>query len=435
MPSSARSRPRATTSARAPADGPRRTEALAARGCRRIDLDRAREARALLIRAIASIVTAVAIMAVMFVPQTRVARWSLNWLVTGAGHDHPGLGRPPVLSRGVAGRAPWRGEHGHARGDRHDGRVGVQRGRHAPALTSPRGRAPPGTYFDSSTIIIGLVLLGRWLEARAKGRTTRRDPATWSGSRHDRPAVVDGRRPRGRARARRRRATFSGSVPGETVPVDGIVVDGGSAVDACMLTGEPVPVAVGPGDEVIGATAQHDRHVRHAGDARRSRHGARPHRRAGPPCPGLQGTIQRHADRIAEAFVPLVLVLAADTFVVWLVFGPEPQPDPALTAFVSVLVIACPCAMGLATPTAIMVGTGRGAEAGILIHCGEALEMAHRVDTVVLDKTGTLTLGRPTVAEVVVAPGVDERAARPGGCGRARERASARRGDRRQGEP
>jgi Cu+-exporting ATPase len=120
---------------------------------------------------------------------------------------------------------------------------------------------------------------------------------------------------------------------------------------------------------------------------------------------GSKAPIQRLADRIAEVFVPLVLVIAAGTFVVWFAFGPEPRLTLALTALIGVVVIACPCAMGLATPTAIMVGTGRGAEAGILIRGGEALEIAHKVDAVVLDKTGTLTLGRPTVADIVTAPG------------------------------
>ena len=134
---------------------------------------------------------------------------------------------------------------------------------------------------------------------------------------------------------------------------------------------------------------------------------------------GSKAPIQRLADRVAEVFVPLVLVVAAATFVVWFVAGPEPRLTLALTSFIAVLVIACPCAMGLATPTAIMVGTGRGAEAGILIRGGEALETAHRVDTVVLDKTGTLTVGRPSVGGIVTAPGVaTDGAARPGGLGR-----------------
>jgi Cu+-exporting ATPase len=183
------------------------------------------------------------------------------------------------------------------------------------------------------------------------------------------------------------------------------VVDGGSAVDASMLTGEPIPVVVGPGDEVIGATLNTNgtfmmRATRVGADTALARIIDMVQRAQGSKAP-----IQRLADRIAEIFVPIVLVTAAATFAIWLAAGPEPRLTFALTAAISVLVIACPCAMGLATPTAIMVGTGRGAEAGILIRGGEALETAHRVSAVVLDKTGTLTLGHPAVVGITVAPG------------------------------
>jgi Cu+-exporting ATPase len=264
----------------------------------------------------------------------------------------------------------------------------------------------PETYFDSSTIIIGLVLLGRWLEHRARTGTTgaiRRlvglQATTARRVTDDRDedvplesvAVGDLLRVR----------------PGEKVPVDGVVVEGASSVDASMLTGEPMPVDVAARSEVIGATLNTTgtfvmRATRVGRDTALARIVELVARAQGSKAP-----IQRLADRIAEVFVPVVLVIAAGTFLVWLLFGPEPRVTLALTAFIGVVVIACPCAMGLATPTAIMVGTGRGAEAGILIRGGEALEIAHRVDTVVLDKTGTLTLGRPAVADVVSAPGVD----------------------------
>jgi Cu+-exporting ATPase len=265
----------------------------------------------------------------------------------------------------------------------------------------------PETYFDSSTIIIGLVLLGRWLEARAKVRTTgaiRRllalSPTTANlvseiPGASDTPIALE--------------AVVVGAMlrvrPGDRVPVDGVVVEGGSSIDASMLTGEPIPVVVEPGDEVIGATLNTTgtfvmRATRVGRDTALARIVDLVGRAQGSKAP-----IQRLADRVAEVFVPIVLIVASATFVLWLVGGPEPRVTFALTAFISVLVIACPCAMGLATPTAIMVGTGRGAEAGILIRGGEALETAHRVTAVVMDKTGTLTLGRPVVETVTPAPG------------------------------
>ena len=184
------------------------------------------------------------------------------------------------------------------------------------------------------------------------------------------------------------------------------MVEGGSDVDISMLTGEPVPVAVGAGDAVIGASRNIAgtfvmRATRVGRDTALARIVELVQRAQGSKAP-----IQRTADRIAEVFVPIVIVAAGLTFVAWFLAGPEPRLTYALTAFISVLVIACPCAMGLATPTAIMVGTGRGAEEGIIIRGGEALETAHRVGAVIMDKTGTLTLGRPAVATVATAPGI-----------------------------
>ncbi len=189
------------------------------------------------------------------------------------------------------------------------------------------------------------------------------------------------------------------------MPVDGIVVEGMSAVDEAMLTGEPIPATKTAGDEVIGATVNTTgsfvmRATRVGRDTALARIVELVERAQGSKAP-----IQRLADRVSEVFVPLVLVVASLTFVAWMLLGPEPRFTLALTAFIGVVIIACPCAMGLATPTAIMVGTGKGAEAGILVRGGEALEAAGRVDTVVLDKTGTLTLGRPAVAAVVAATG------------------------------
>jgi len=193
--------------------------------------------------------------------------------------------------------------------------------------------------------------------------------------------------------------------PGERIAVDGRVAEGDSSVDQSMLTGEPVPVQKGPGDEVIGGTINRNgtflmRATRVGRDTALA-HIVDLVRRA----QGSKAPIQRLADRIGGVFVPVVLGIGALTFGLWFVFGPDPKLTHALVAFITVVVISCPCAMGLATPTAIMVGTGKGAEAGILIRGGEALEMAAQIDAVVFDKTGTLTCGRPSLGRVVAAPG------------------------------
>jgi Cu+-exporting ATPase len=265
----------------------------------------------------------------------------------------------------------------------------------------------PETYFDASTIIIGLVLLGRWLEGRAKAGTAGAIRRLMGLQPTVARSVVDGREvdmPLERVAV----GDLLRVRPGEKVPVDGVVVEGASTVDASMLTGEPVPVEVRPGSEVVGATLNGTgtfvmRATRVGHDTALARIVEAVRRAQGSKAP-----IQHLADRIAEAFVPLVLVVAAATFAIWFLAGPEPRATLALTAFISVVVIACPCAMGLATPAAVMVGTGRGAEAGILIRGGDALERAESVDTVIFDKTGTLTLGRPRVEAVVTGPGIRE---------------------------
>jgi Cu+-exporting ATPase len=264
----------------------------------------------------------------------------------------------------------------------------------------------PAAYFDSSAIIIGFVLFGRWLEARAKSRAggaIRRllalEPAVARRIAGDTEVEVSVAQvaPGDLLRVR----------PGDRVPVDGLVVSGASAVDQSMLTGESMPVEVGPDAAVIGGTLNSNgsfvmRATRVGRDTALANIIELVQRAQGSKAP-----IQRLADRVSELFVPLVLLAAALTFGVWLLAGPEPRLPFALTAFVSVLIIACPCAMGLATPTGIMVGTGRGAEVGILIRGGEALEAAHRVDAVVFDKTGTLTEGRPRVERIIPVAGFD----------------------------
>jgi Cu+-exporting ATPase len=189
--------------------------------------------------------------------------------------------------------------------------------------------------------------------------------------------------------------------PGEKVPVDGVVEDGSSNVDESMLTGEPLPVAKGAGDTVIGGTLNTTGSFRFRATKVGSDTVLQQIVRLVQQAQGSKAPIQRLADRISGVFVPVVLCLAVVTFVVWYDLSPpETRLTQALYTSVAVLIIACPCALGLATPTAIMVGTGRGAQAGILIKGGAALELAHRVTTVVLDKTGTVTEGKPTVTDV-----------------------------------
>ncbi len=267
-----------------------------------------------------------------------------------------------------------------------------------------RAGIEPVTYFDSSTIIIGLILAGRWLEARAKSSTLGAVRALVGLQARTARLIRAGHEvdvPLTEVRA----GDLLRVRPGEKVPVDGILSDGGSAVDESMLTGESLPVEKRPGDTVIGATLNTTgsfvmRATRVGSDTVLAQIV-----RMVEAAQGSKAPIQRLADRVAAVFVPLVMVLAAATFVTWLAFGPEPSFTFALVSAITVLIIACPCAMGLATPTAIMVGTGKGAERGILIRGGAALEEAGKVRAVILDKTGTLTEGRPAVAEVVPAEG------------------------------
>jgi P-type Cu+ transporter len=272
-------------------------------------------------------------------------------------------------------------------------------------FTAGGGRAD--VYFDTSSLIVTLILLGRLLEARARGRTNeaikklaglraRTARVVWDGEEVDVP-VED---------------VVVGDVvvvrPGEKVPVDGWLVSGESAVDEAMITGESMPVQKRVGDEVIGATinktgAFEFEAARVGGEMALSQI-----MRMVEEAQGAKAPIQRLADRVSGVFVPVVMVLAAITFLIWLFFGPDPAFTLALLNLVAVLIIACPCAMGLATPTSIMVGTGRGAERGILVKGGEALERAHKLTTVVLDKTGTLTKGEPELTDVVATNGFGE---------------------------
>ncbi len=267
--------------------------------------------------------------------------------------------------------------------------------------------ATPPVYFEAAAAIVTLVLLGQVLELRARRRTGAAIRALLDLSPKTARILRDGTeqdipleqvKPGDRLRVR----------PGEKIPVDGVALEGTSSVDESMITGESMPVAKEPGSQVIGATvnttgsfvmrAEHigsetllARIVQMVNQAQRSR-----------------APIQRLADQVAAWFVPAVIAIAVVTFLVWSFLGPEPRLAHALVNAVAVLIIACPCALGLATPMAIMVGTGRGARDGVLIKNAEALEILEKVDTLVLDKTGTLTEGKPTVESVVAVSGGDE---------------------------
>jgi Cu+-exporting ATPase len=267
------------------------------------------------------------------------------------------------------------------------------------------GRAD--VYFDTSALIITLILLGRLLEARAKGRTNEAIKKLAGLQAKTARVMRDGEEvdvPVENVEI----GDFVVVRPGEKIAVDGLVLSGESAVDESMITGESIPVTKREGDEVIGATMNTSGSFRF--EATKVGEDTALHQimRMVEEAQGSKAPIQRLADRISAVFVPAVIGVAAVTFLVWLLFGPEPALTFALLNTVAVLIIACPCAMGLATPTSIMVGTGKGAEAGILIKGGEALEGAHKLDTVVLDKTGTLTKGRPELTDVVTRNGMGE---------------------------
>ena len=261
-------------------------------------------------------------------------------------------------------------------------------------------------FFETSAVIIALVLLGRYLEARARGQTSeaiRRlielRPTTARVVREDGEVEVPVEQ------------VVVGDLflvrPGEYIPVDGEITGGYSAVNESMLTGESMPVEKSPGDRVYGATLNQQGAL----FCRASRVGDETALaqiiRLVQDAQATRAPIQRLADRVSAYFVPVVVAVASATFLLWLIIGPTPALTFAILVFVAVLIIACPCALGLATPTALIVGIGKGAEQGVLVKQAEALETAHRVDTVILDKTGTLTTGRPVVTGLS-ALGIDE---------------------------
>ena len=262
-------------------------------------------------------------------------------------------------------------------------------------------------YFDTSSAIITLILLGRYLEARAKGQTS--EAIKKLIGLQTKTAIVIRN---GKEQQIPIEEVLTGDLvlvkPGERVPVDGIIRKGYSSLDESMITGESIPIEKKAGDEVIGATINKTGSFRfEATKIGKDTTLARIVRLV-EEAQGSKAPVQRLADVIASYFVPTVIGIAIITFLVWFFAGPSPTLTYAFLNFVAVLVIACPCALGLATPTAIIVGTGRGAEHGILIRSAETLERAHKINTVLLDKTGTLTVGKPAVTNIIAAAGYTE---------------------------
>ena len=269
------------------------------------------------------------------------------------------------------------------------------------------GLLPEGTvnvYYEAAAVIVTLILVGRWLEARAKGRTSQAIQR------------LIGLQPRN-ARVLRAGAlvdlpvadVVQGDVlalrPGERVPVDGTVTEGDSYIDESMITGEPVPVAKGPGAQVTGGTINQTGALRFRATAVGGDTMLAQIIRMVEAAQGAKLPIQALVDRVTLWFVPAVIAVALLSFTIWLAFGPAPALTFALVNAVAVLIIACPCAMGLATPTSIMVGTGRGAEMGVLFRKGEALQRLRDAQVVAFDKTGTLTEGRPRLTDLDLCDG------------------------------
>jgi P-type Cu+ transporter len=258
-------------------------------------------------------------------------------------------------------------------------------------------------YFETASVIVSLLLLGRFFEARARRRSS-----------HALRALLELGAKTARLENGEEVTVESLQVgdrfvvrPGEKIATDGRVVDGSSAVDVSMLTGEPVPVEVSAGDTVFGATVNASGRLVVEATKVGGETALAQIARLVEEAQGSRAPVQRLADRVSAVFVPVVLVIALGTLVAWLLAGQG--ANAAFTAAVAVLIIACPCALGLATPTAIMVGTGRGAQLGIVIKGGEVLEATRTVDTAILDKTGTITEGKMRLVDVLALPGVDER--------------------------
>ena len=268
-----------------------------------------------------------------------------------------------------------------------------------PSTVAVTGQTP-AVYFDTTVMIITFILLGRWLEARSRGRASEAIRRLFALA----PPTARVRRDGEEQEVPLAQVGVEDQVvvrPGEKIPVDGVVLEGTSSVDESMLTGESLPVGKEPGAEVWGATLNQRgflvfRATRVGQDMVLSQI-----IKLVEEAQSSKAPIERLVDKVAGIFVPVVLGLAGLTFMGWLLLGPTPVLTHALVNMVAVLIIACPCALGLATPTAVMVGSGRGAELGILLRGGEPLERAYRLTTVVFDKTGTLTQGRPQITDIL----------------------------------
>lgn len=262
----------------------------------------------------------------------------------------------------------------------------------------------PHIYFDTAAMIIVLILLGRFFEAKAKSRASSAIKKLMKLQAKTAAVIANGKEKKVNIDE-----VKAGDIilvrPGEKIPVDGIITQGESAVDESMVTGESLPVDKKKGDEVIGATLNTSGAFKFKATKVGKDTVLSQIIRLVEEAQGSKAPIQRLADVVASYFVPAVISAAVVTFIVWLIWGPRPPITFALVNFISVLIIACPCALGLATPTAIVVGTGKGAENGILIKDAASLELAHKIKTVVFDKTGTLTRGEPAVTDIILKEG------------------------------
>jgi len=274
----------------------------------------------------------------------------------------------------------------------------------APALLPPGAHS---VYYEAAAVIVTLILVGRLLEARAKGQAGAAIERL-AGQQAKSARVLENGTPVETPLDQVKVGDLIMVRPGEKIAVDGEVTEGVTHIDESMISGEPIPVAKGVGDTVVGGTINKEGAL----TFRATKVGADTMLaqiiRMVEDAQGSKLPIQALVDQVTAWFVPVVIAIALATFFVWLVFGPDPALTFGLINAVAVLIIACPCAMGLATPTSIMVGTGRAAELGVLFRKGEALQQLRKADVVAFDKTGTLTIGRPSLTDVVTAPGFDE---------------------------